>query len=114
MIKGETVTIRLRDFGAYDTYGHAVVAYSAPITVANVLVGKGQQRTEVSGGQPYAYEADVRFCFPKGFDHDLRGALVTRRGLTYEIVGNPQEYTEANLPSALPWNISADAVVHDG
>lgn len=114
MIHGETVSVALREFGAVDEYGNDAEAYSEPFEVENVLVGRPDSRDRIEDGQPYAVESDIRFCFPKGFSADLRGALVTRKGAVYKVVGEPMEYTEENLPPLLPWNIRAEAVRRDG
>lgn len=113
MIRGETVEVRLRQFGAVDPYGNAAEQYSKPISVDNVLVGIASTVNVVNDGQPYEIQADRRFCFPRWWTEDLRGALITRRGKTYQVVGDPTELTEDNLPD-LPWNIYAETVRTDG
>lgn len=114
MIHGETVLVSYRDFGATDEYGNEVEEYTEPIEVGNVLVGRGDTVDEIEGGQPYAIRADKRFCFPRGFDGDLRGALVTREGVTYKVMGEPSSITDANIPSGIDWNIRVEARVYDG
>ena len=113
MISGETVTVRLRSFGETDAYGNEAEIYSEPQEVNNVLCGKGGSVNLERDGQPYAIEADRRFCFPRDYSADLRGALITRKGVTYQVVGIPFDSTEANLPG-LPWNMRVEAVFYDG
>lgn len=113
-ITGETVTVSLRDFGAHDAYGNPVERFGEPFEVANVIVGKPTTKADYSEEHPEGIEMHVAFCFPRGFSHDLRGARVTRAGKTYEIVGDPSELTEANIPPLIEWNIRAEAVRLDG
>ena len=44
----------------------------------------------------------------------MRGAKITRNGVTYKAVGEPFDVTEANLPSLIPWNLRVEAVRFDG
>ena len=113
MIRGELVIVRLRRFGETDRYGNPKEGYSEPIEVDNVLVGKASTVSIDNEGQPYAIEADRRFCFPRWWTEDLRGALITRKGKTYQVVGDPAPLTEENLPN-LPWNTYAETVRYDG
>lgn len=114
MITGETVSVSLRTFYGDDGYGNDIEVYGTPFDVWNVVVGKPKTKDNIEEGQPYAIEADKRFCFPKGFPHDLRGALITRRGSTYKVVGEPMLLTEENVPPGVPWNLYVEAVRHDG
>lgn len=114
MIMGETVLIELRTTGVIDPYGNEVVAYSSPIRVENVLVGRGTQRDDSEQGRPDAMQTDITFCMPREWSQDLRGALITRGAKRYEVVGDPTDYTDANLPPAIPWNIRVGAVYRDG
>lgn len=114
MISGETVSVRFRFFGETDEYGNEEEGYGEPTLFENVLVGRGDTVDRIEDGHPYEIKADRRFCFPRGFEGDLRGALITRRGVTYEVVGDPVPITEDNLPPGIPWNVIADAVRFDG
>lgn len=114
MIHGETVSVSLRTFDGTDEYGNAVEVYGTPFDVANVLIGKPDARDNIEEGHPYAIVADKRFCFPRGFTEDLRGALITRRGSTYKVVGEPKLLTEANIPPNVPWNLYVEAAMFDG
>lgn len=113
-IHGETVLVSLRLFEGQDEYGNDVIEYGEPFEVANVLVGKADTDNEIEETQPYAIRADRRFCFPRGFDQDLRGAKITRNNVTYKVVGEPFDVTEENLPSLIPWNLRVEAVRFDG
>lgn len=113
-IHGETVLVSLRTFSGQDEYGNDIEEYGEPFEVENVLVGKAETRDEIDDSRPYAIKADRRFCFPRGFEHDMRGAKITRNGVTYKAVGEPFDVTEANLPSLIPWNLRVEAVRFDG
>lgn len=114
MIYGETVSVSLRTFIGQDGYGNDNEVYGEPFDVENVLVGKGGTYNRIEGGQPYAIEADRLFCFPKGFEEDMRGALITRNGKTYKVVGEPVDFTHENLPALVPWDLKCQAVRFDG
>ena len=114
MIAGETVTVRFRTFGEVDEYGNESEGYSDPVTFENVLVGRGGTVDRIEDGHPYEIRADRRFCFPRGFSGDLRGALITRGDATYQVIGDPVPITDENIPGGIPWNIKAEAVRFDG
>lgn len=113
-IHGETVSVALRTFGEVDEYGNETEGWGVPFEVENVLVGKADTSDEIGDGQPYAIKADKRFCFPKGYDEDMRGALIWWRGMEYQVVGDPTPYTEANLPPLVSWNLRVEAARRDG
>ena len=113
-IYGETVSVSLRIFQGQDEYGNDIEEYSKPFDVEDVLVGKPSTDNRIESGQPYAIESDKRFCFPKGFDKDMRGALITRGSSTYKVIGEPMAYTDANIPAKTPWNMVCEAVRFDG
>lgn len=115
MIRGEQVEVRLLEFGAKDRYGNRTEQYAEPITVCNVLVGTASTVNVENDGQPHEIRADRRFCFPRCWCRDLRGALITRvrDGKTYKVVGDPASLTDENLPN-LPWNTYAETVRYDG
>lgn len=113
-ISGETVSVSLRTFQGHDEYGNDIEEYGEPFEVEDVLVGKGDTENRIDNGQPYGIRSDRRFCFPRGFDLDLRGALITRNGATYKVVGDPTDITDANIPSRIRWNLRVEAVRFDG
>lgn len=118
MIHSETVSVSLRTFAGTDEYGNDIEEYGEPFDVENVLVGRGDSIDRIENGQPYSVKSDKRFCFPKGFPEDLRGAIITRteeRGeVSYKVEGEPVEITGENIPNAIPWNVRVEAVRYDG
>ena len=113
-IKGETVQVSFRQFGEVDALGNGSVTFSEPIEVADVLIGRGETYNEVEDGRLYAVQAEKSFCFPRDWTQELRGALITFDGKTYQVVGEPMRITDANIPPGIRWNIKCQAVRHDG
>lgn len=115
MISGETVLVSLLTFGdTPDAYGNYPEVYTEAAEVHGVLCGRGSSADLVRDGQPYAIQSDKRFCFPKGYDADLRGAIITWNGHEYEVVGEPTVSTAANMPPGVPWNLRVETVRRDG
>lgn len=113
-IHGETVTVSLRTFAGQDDFGNDVEEYGEPFEVADVLVGKAGTVDRIDEEHPYGIKADRRFCFPRGYSEDMRGALITRGDATYKVIGEPFDVTEANLPQGIRWNLRCEAVRFDG
>lgn len=114
MIKGETVLVSYREFGEVDAFGNESVSYTDPVEVEDVLIGKAEAYNDIEDGQLYAAHTTKTFCFPRGFDGDLRGALITYKGRTYKVNGIPSEITDANIPAGIRWNIKVWAADYDG
>lgn len=114
MVAGETVSVSLRTFAGDDGYGNDIEEFGKPFVVHDVLVGKPKTEDRIEEGQPYAIKADKRFCFPKGFSKDLRGALIKRGESVYKVVGEPKLLTDENVPPGVPWNLYCEAVRFDG
>ena len=112
-IVGETVFVSEREFGLKDAYGNEVKSYATPVQVCGVLVGSARISDLSTGGAPYTVQADLSFCFPRGYTGALRGALVERHGKTYELIDD-RELTDANIPPGIPWNRRAFGVCVDG
>ena len=113
MIKGESVTVELRTFGEEDAYGNQSESYAPPVTVDDVLIGGGGVVQRVEDGEPHALRYDIEFHFPRAMAWDLRGARVTRGGMTYAVV-DVMTLTDANIPPGIRWNATAKAVRFDG
>ena len=83
--------------------------------VENVLVNPSTTTYDrTDEGHPEAIECDLTLHFPREFDEDLRGAIVSVRGTDYDVVGAPVRYTDANLPPGCPWNLTAKVARRDG
>ena len=114
MISGETVKVSLLELSGQDEYGNELEVFGEPFEVANVLCGRGSTSDPDREGEPYAIRSDKRFSFPRGFDADLRGAIIEWDGRKFKVVGEPVKSTEANLPPGIPWNIRCETVRHEG
>lgn len=113
-IKGETVLVSYRQFGEKDAFGNDEESYTEPVEVEDVLIGKAETFNDIIDGQQYAAHANKTFCFPRYFENDLRGALITFDGRTYKVTGIPSRITDENIPPAIRWNIRVWAVDYDG
>lgn len=101
MIRGETVAVQLLTDNGYST----------PADVANVVIDP-YTYDEMDETRPDGITSSFTLHFPRGYSGDLRGALVTVRGKEYRVVGDPQPYTEANVPGS--WTMPVKVVRHDG
>jgi hypothetical protein len=117
-IAGETVHVRLRTLVGHDRLGDEVWSHGeepADVRVENVLVNPGTTTYDrTDEGHPEAIECGLTLHFPREFDEDLRGAIVSVRGTDYEVVGTPVRYTDENLPPGCPWNLTAKVARRDG
>ena len=92
---------------ALRTWGRAACTGGA-LVVANALVNPSTTTYDRNEpGRPHGMECDLTLYFPREFDEDVRGALVSLRGDTYRVVGDPERYTDANLPRGCQWNLVA-------
>lgn len=102
MIQGETVQISRPTIAYTDAYGEANMEWRLAETVENVLVAPGNTADLEPGMHPDGDTTLLALHFPKVFTEDLRGTRVFVRGQTWEVVGDPQPYTDQNVPGA--WN----------
>lgn len=114
MLHSETVSVSLRTFQGTDELGNDIEMHGDPFYVTGVLIGKQSTKDRIEPGRPYAMEQTTRFCFPRGFAHDMRGAIISRGSKRYKVVGEPTFLTEANIPPNIDWNLYCEAVRFDG
>lgn len=110
MIRGETVYVR-RFTGTMDGRLGPEPTYSEPERVDGVLVAP-ETAGEIGYLRPDGETSDYTLHFPRGYDRDLRGALVTVRGKDCRVIGAPAPYTEANVPGR--WTMPVQVVRADG
>lgn len=85
------------------------------LRVDNVLVNPSTTTYDrITEGHPEGMRTDLVLYFPRDFDHDMRGARVQVRDDLYDVVGDPERYTDANLPASCAWNLVVKVVRHDG
>lgn len=88
---------------------------TAALQVDNVLVNPSTTTYDrITEGHPEGMRTDLVLYFPRDFDHDMRGARVQVRDDLYDVVGDPERYTDANLPASCAWNLVVKVVRHDG
>lgn len=85
------------------------------LRVDNVLVNPSTTTYDrIRDGHPEGMQTDLVLYFPREFDHDMRGARVQVRDYLYDVVGDPERYTDANLPSSCAWNLVVRVRRYDG
>lgn len=78
------------------------------------IVAPGDTADRIEDGHEQPVDVAYTIYLPRGFDTSLRGARATVRGETFDIVGDPKGYTEANLPYGCPFNVVARLEAHLG
>lgn len=111
MIRGETVHVSVVERGGNDRLGVPSRTYAEPVAVHNVVVVPSTAN-EISYERPDGVLVTYTLHFPRGFAEDLRGALVTVRGETYKVIGDPHPYTESNVRG--PWTMPVQVGRSDG
>nr|DAZ03433.1 MAG TPA: head closure knob [Caudoviricetes sp.] len=102
MIRGEQVTLFAPLKGPDDSYGVPSVEYSAQRVIENVLVAPSGTADLEPGMRPDGDSVTLILHFPKTFTGSLRATRLAVRGTMYAVVGDPQPYTDENVPGA--WN----------
>lgn len=120
-IVGVPVEIRYPVVTGRDRFCDDIVEYTDPVTIENVLIKPNSDtamtsatRDEFIDGHPDAIAGDIIFYFPREFDENVRGAIITYRGVDYDVVGEPERYIDENLPWACDWNLVVKGTMHDG
>lgn len=112
MIHGERVTVFAQVKGSEDSYGVPSVEYRAQRAIENVLVAPSGTADLEPGMHPDGDAVTLTLHFPKAFTGSLRSARLAVRGVMYEVVGDPQPYTDANVPGA--WNRTVQVRLIEG
>lgn len=102
MIQGERVTLFVPVKGSEDSYGVPSIEYRAQRVIENVLVAPSGTADLEAGMRPDGDSVTLTLHFPKTYTGSLRSARVAVHGVMYEVVGDPQPYTDQNIPG--PWN----------
>lgn len=111
MFSTETIYVSLLTLGEEDRLGNQTHSYTEPVALDGVLVATGKCDA-LDASRPDGVEVALTLHFPRGYASDLRGAIVTVRGDTYRIVGDPQRLAEANVPGA--WTMPVEVERVDG
>ena len=102
MIQGERVTLFAQVKEHEDSYGVPTVEWRAQRVIENVLVSPAGTADLEPGMRPDGDSVTLTLHFPKTFTGSLRSARLAVRGVMYAVIGDPQPYTDANVPGA--WN----------
>lgn len=102
MIQGERVDLFIPVQGSADSYGVPSIEWREHGVIENVLVAPSGTADLEPGMHPDGDAVTLTLHFPKAFTGSLRSARLAVRGVMYEVVGDPQPYTDANVPGA--WN----------
>ena len=98
-----------------DNNGNDSGTSTSALQVDNVLVNPSSTTYDrIKEGHPEGIQTDLVLYFPREFDNDMRGARVQVRGELYEVVGDPERYTDANLPVSCSWNLVVRVRRFDG
>jgi len=128
MLRGRTVTVRLRDYGetsadatsttttTRDSFGNDIESYGQPIEVDNVLI-EGGSAEELDESRPEGVRAAYTLRFPKSWTEPMRGALVELPdpfswGNPYRAIG-VVKYLQTEL-CPLDWNGVLEVEAVDG
>ena len=102
MIQGERVTLFVPVKGSEDSYGVPSVEWRAQRVFENVLVAPAGTADLEPGMRADGDSVSLTLHFPKTYTGSLRSCRLAVRGVMYEVVGDPQPYTDQNVPGA--WN----------
>lgn len=117
MIHAETVKVWLpvREDGE-DAFGNQpppTYPESASQELACV-VAPGETADRVEDGHLEPVDVSYTIYLPRDFTASLKGARVTVRGETFDVVGDPKGYTPENLPAGCRYNVVARLEAHLG
>lgn len=103
MLKGETVTLTVREQNGLDDADRPVWKETA-VQVENVLIGQPTTEEVVNelnlSGRKIAYVLGI----PKGDKHIWKDTTVSFWGMTFRTIGEPMRGTQANIP--LQWGMN--------
>lgn len=101
MIFGERVGLRVRQSGSNDEFGNERAEYGSTQTVSNVLVAPASSQ-DLGAERPDGAATIMTFHFPKTYIGSLKGCLIGWKGKYWEVIGDPQPYSEKSTPGM--WN----------
>lgn len=110
LIQGESVVV-VRPSTGRDELGEPIVGEPTREPVGNVVVCPGAT-ADLDASRPAGVTVALTLCFPKTYTGSLKGCKVEVRGDAYEVVGDPEPYTETNTPG--DWNLTVEVTRTDG
>lgn len=102
MIQGEKVTVYKPVEGEADAYGVPSIEWRFKGTVENVLVAPAGTSDLEPGMRSDGDSVTLTLHFPKAFTESLRGMRIVVREKTWQVIGDPQTYSDQNVPGE--WN----------
>lgn len=102
MIQGERVSLFIPGIGPEDVYRVPSIEWRDQTVIENVLIAPSGTADLEPGMHPDGDSVTLTLHFPKTFTGSLRSCRVAVRGVMYQVVGDPQPYTDQNVPGA--WN----------
>ena len=106
---GETVLVRFPVKVGEDMARSPICEYDTDTQeVDNVLVAPGPRADVIESTRPEGVLVRYTLYFPKPFDRDLERARIDVRGGTCEVVGKPDFYSKAGIPTG--WWLAAEVV----
>lgn len=111
LISGCAVEVLRRSTGAVDAHGNDVPGEWVSEPVANVIPQPGAT-SDLEASRPNGVTVSMTFHFPKTYSASLRGCLIRYGGREYSVIGDPQQYLDANCPGE--WNRAVECGVCDG
>lgn len=112
MIHGEAVSLFVPVKGSEDSYGVPSVEWQEQRVIENVLVAPSGTTDLEPDMRPDGDSVTLTLHFPKTFTGSLRSARLAVRGAMYAVVGDPQPYTDENVPGS--WNRPVTARLVEG
>ena len=101
MIKGITITLLTRIQTGIDDFNRPIYS-DAEENVSNVLVYPAASEDVISEQNLTGKHLEYYLCAPKGDEHQWTGQKVKFFGCTWTVYSYPEEWIDANNPSA--WN----------
>lgn len=101
MIRGIPVILYERHIVGNDEFDHPLYQ-ETPVTVDNVLVAPASTTEILDTLNLTGKKAVYNIAIPKGDDHTWKDCRVDFFGMSWQVIGFPQQGIEENIP--LEWN----------
>lgn len=110
MIKGMPVKLHERILSGTDEFDHPVYT-ETPVIVENVLVAPASTTEILDTLNLTGKKAVYNIAIPKGDDHTWKDCRVDFFGMSWQVIGFPQQGIEENIP--LEWNQKWQVVAYE-
>lgn len=89
-----TLEVSVRKESQRDRLGNYVVAYADPTAVEGCLIAPGSP-SDLGDDRPESAHIAATAHFPRGFNLDLKGAVVSYNGKAFKVVGSPIAFPDS-------------------